>query len=737
MSATLLLSIFFHDGRYHGERRRGAGEWPPAPARIFQALVAGAFNGATMAGDDRTLAEEAEKFANALEWLESLDAPAIAAAAARKGQSFSNFVPNNDRDVVDGGSKSANKIRTDKTIRTHIFDPGIPLLFIWKFNDGTAENGHARTVCEIAERIYQVGRGVDMAWARGELLDGSESETRVLAEHGGVVHRPRKSGEGVTLLCPRKGSLASLRNRFESRRFGRDPQGRMVRQRAPDARFVPVIYNCSPERHLFEMRRSAGDGSFAPWPFTRVVELVIDLRDKAVRRLEEGLPQNEEAKVGRVLVGRGATDADKSARTRILPLPSIGHTHADHEIRRVLVEIPPACPLRADDIVWAFSGLEETHPATGEVSWSLVRSDEKGMLDRYGVRDPDGKGFRVWRTVTPAALPVVRTDRHGTGLGRSAAEAESAEAVRQALRHAGVTTRVASILVQREPFDRNGARAGDFATPDRFPARGLRHVEVAFVQAVCGSLVIGNGRYMGLGLMAPVSDYDDVFVFDLETTRRMAHDDRDVLLRSLRRALMARARDEAGRVDRLFSGHESGGGADRAGNHASVFLAVDGGADGDESARLVVAAPWAADRRAIPRRGDRALFDEVIRKLDELRGRLDRFRGLVPEAIEDGDPLIGPARTWVGATPYAATRNLKRKDDPAAMVKGDVVAECRRRGLPAPASVDVLHVVAGPRGGRPTAKLRLSFAVAVRGPLLLGRDSHAGGGLFRATAHQE
>ena len=609
MSGTLLLSISFHDGRYHGERRRGAGEWPPAPARVFQALVAGASNGAAVAEDDR----------NALEWLETLDAPVIAAAAAGKGQPFSNFVPNNDRDVVDGGSKSANKIRADKTIRPHIFDPGVALLYIWMFNDGIAENAHARTVCEIAERIYQVGRGVDMAWACGELLDGSEIETQVLAEHGGVVHRPSKNGEGVTLFCPRKGSLASLRNRFDSRRFGRDPQGRMVRQRAPDARFVPVTYNCSPKRHLFEMRPTAGDGSFASWPSTRVVELVIHLRDKAVKRLEEGLPQNELAKIGRVLVGRGATETDKSARTRILPLPSIGHAHADQAIRRVLVEIPPNCSLRADDIIWAFSGLEETHPASGGISWSLIRSEEKGMLGRYGVSDPGGKGFRVWRTVTPAALPVIRTDRQGTGLGRSAAEAESAHAVMQALRHAGVTTRVASIRVQREPFDRNGAWAEEFATPDRFPARGLHHVEIAFVQAVCGSLVIGNGRYMGLGLMAPVSDYNDVFVFDLETTCRIARDDRDVLVGSLRRALMALARNQAGRVDGLFSGHESGGGADRAGHHAHVFLAVDGVADGDESARLVVAAPWAVDRGARPRRGDRALFDEVIRKLDALR----------------------------------------------------------------------------------------------------------------------
>ena len=37
MERALLVAIRFHEGRYHG-----AGGWPPAPARLFQALMAGA-----------------------------------------------------------------------------------------------------------------------------------------------------------------------------------------------------------------------------------------------------------------------------------------------------------------------------------------------------------------------------------------------------------------------------------------------------------------------------------------------------------------------------------------------------------------------------------------------------------------------------------------------------------------------------------------------------------------------
>ena len=112
-----------------------------------------------------------------------------------------------------------------------------------------------------------------------------------------------------------------------------------------------------------------------------------------------------------------------------------------------------------------------------------------------------------------------------------------------------------------------------------------------------------------------------------------------------------------------------------------------------------------------------------------IRGRL--------EILEAGDPLLGPATLWTGMTPYIATRNLKKRDHPASVVKAVVLAECRRRGLPSPAEVEVLDVRSGLRGGRPAAMLELRYTTAVRGPMLLGRDSHTGGGLFRAVSCQE
>ncbi len=723
MNDALLISIRFHDGRYHG-----AGDWPPAPARLFQALVAGAAKGAELAEIDKV----------ALEWLETLGAPIIAAPAARPGQSCKSYVPNNDLDKFGGDPRKIGKTRTaTKNARPHIFDSRIPLLFVWTFDDDENGGDNARTVCKIAEQLYQLGRGVDMAWAWAEILDAGEVETR-LARHGGVVHRPSEGGTGKALLCPKKGSLASLKERYDANRtrFTYMKEGKQVQQlfsQSPKPRFAKVAYNTPPQHFLFEMRTATHDESFVPWPSTKAVELVVALRDKAADRLKEALPEKA-GEIDRVLVGREATEADKAARVRILPLPSIGYTHADRAIRRILVEVPPNCPLRADDIAWAFSGLEEIDHSTGEILWNLVRAAEQGMLDHYGVGGNEQNAFRVWRTITPAALPVMRTGRRTAGAKRVAGEEKAACAVVQALRHAGVAVPVESIRVQREPFDRNGARAEEFAMPERFAARGLHHVEIAFAQAVRGPLVIGNGRYLGLGLMAPQKDVlQDVLVFSIGTETNIATADAASLLYAVRRALMALARDDNRHIPRLFSGHEPEGTPARSGGHDHVFLAADD-ADGDGHIdRLIVAAPWVCDRTTKEKREDRACFERVSRKLTHVRaGKLGVLNLGPASALAVGDPLVGPTRVWESRTPYSPTRHAGRGKDLDAAIVRDVIAECERRGLPKP-EVDLLELNAGPNGGGLAARVRLRFAVAVAGPIMLGRDSHKGGGLFAVS----
>ena len=108
MAGALLLVVRFHEGRYHG-----TGPWPPAPARLFQALVAGAAEGGAIPRSSGV----------ALEPLEGLEPPAIVAPPARAGQSFRSFVPNNDLDSKGADLARVAEIRAPKQMRPWLFEP--------------------------------------------------------------------------------------------------------------------------------------------------------------------------------------------------------------------------------------------------------------------------------------------------------------------------------------------------------------------------------------------------------------------------------------------------------------------------------------------------------------------------------------------------------------------------------------------------------------------------------------
>lgn len=150
-----------------------------------------------------------------------------------------------------------------------------------------------------------------------------------------------------------------------------------------------------------------------------------------------------------------------------------------------------------------------------------------------------------------------------------------------------------------------------------------------------------------------------------------------------------------------------------------------------ERSRLLIAAPHVLDRRepTSEEREHLAVLDGALENLRELRvgsaGRLALRRDWVDL---DADVLTAPSRTWESVTPYRVTRHAKKVDATEALCT-DLRVECRRQGLPEPVAVHPLEAH-GLRGIGLVGRARLAFAVAVRGPILLGRSRYLGGGLF-------
>jgi CRISPR-associated protein Csb2 len=508
MQRVLLITVRFHDGRYHG-----TGDWPPSPARLFQALVAAI-------GQDGPLSDDAS---TPLEWLETLAPPLIAAPLMVEGRAVTNYVPNNDLDAVGGDSHRIGSIRTAKPWKPKLFDRQAAFLYAWCFDEAPDSLLQARRVCGYAERLYQLGRGIDQAWAVGEVTELQKLEELLLA-YRGMIRRPAGGRHGTVLDRPQPGSLKSLKDRYEamSRRFKAQGQGRSVNlqfAQAPKPRFTPTAYDSPPRRQVFEIHSPTSQADLIAWPLSRMSALVETIRDAAVQKLKAAL-SDQESQIEQCVVGRrvnGGTDAPKAARVRILPLPSIGHEHADHAIRRVLIEVPSGCLLRSDDVIWSFSGLELSGSDSANRPASvLTTTGDDTMLRHYGVGDRE---YARWRTVTPAALPETakrrrieptrRSAEAKPGTERAAEQQRAAGEVIQALRHAEIPANVDAIRVQREPFEANGKRVEGFAPGTRFQKERLWHVELLLREPVTGPLIIGDGRYCGLGLMAPVRQGDD------------------------------------------------------------------------------------------------------------------------------------------------------------------------------------------------------------------------------------
>lgn len=739
---ALLIFVHFYDGRYHG-----SGEGPPSPARLFQALVAGAARGEGLS----------KSAALAFKWLESLHAPGMAVPPGYAGQPFKNFVPNNDRDVVEAkrlrGSfaseaeyqKDIAKQRTGKAMRPRTFDAAVPLLYTWTFEPSTDAERHARAICEIAENLYQLGRGVDMAWATGEIVDDREVESRLCGDEG-MLWRPSESGDGVMFSCPRPGSLASLTERFAAmrRRFRTVGTGKKTSQlfaQAPKPDFRQVPYNSPSVFLLFEIRSADG---FSPQPLERAVALTEKVRDLAVKRLKASAWRRDDPKretlADKIFIGRDSQEADKARRIHIAPLPSIGHTQTERSIRRVLVAMPPDCPIATGDIAWAFSGLVLVDPETGEVrddTAELVAASDDKMLAHYGIE----ASARLWRTVTPAALPEHAARRRidprrareeaKSGAERVREHAAAEWAVRQALRHAGINASVQAVRVQREPFEGKGLRAEAFAKGTRFAKERLWHAEVGFSRPITGPLVIGDGRYLGLGLMAPVRRTDGVFAFTITNGLTELAEPLG-LTRALRRAVMARVQEKMGlraTLPPFFTGHAANGPPSRSGRHEHLAFAFDA-----PRQRLLIVVPHILERRE-------AFKDEREQHLPTLEDALEVFRELragaagkltlVSKTVDlSCDPLFAPSFIWESLTSYRVTRHAKL-NKAARALEFDLLAECRRAGLPR-SQVEIIKTNAKPSVGLfGLAKLR--FHGAVVGPMLLGRDRHFGGGLFMGT----
>lgn len=368
-------------GRYHGR-----GGWPPTPLRLFQAITAGALSG-------RWTVEDRPATEAVLRWLEQLGAPSlIIAPDGRTLRPYRLAVPNNQADrhipALRRGARLDDLLRQDKELKQvqPIAVSRQPVVYAWEID--TDQITEAEATRAVVRRLVALGTGLDHAVA----------DVRLVAEP------PTAAGIADYDIreAPCAGTLDSLLARH---RAGLDRlAGGGLHENLPPVRH-DGRYRREPvaEALLFSLRAPEDDGqqSLPVAPETSAM-LAYTIRQELTGELRQQLSKFSAARptaappfsvedVERFVLGRRAGNDDKARRISVLPLPSIGHEHADGLVRRVLIVIPTACPVAPEIARRALSNAEislGTPDARPNARLRLVATErvdprEQAMLRRY------------------------------------------------------------------------------------------------------------------------------------------------------------------------------------------------------------------------------------------------------------------------------------------------------------------------------------------------------------------
>ncbi len=195
----------------------------------------------------------------------------------------------------------------------------------------------------------------------------------------------------------------------------------------------------------------------------------------------------------------------------ILALPFVDHPHADGSIHGLALVVPRSASALERQAVWTAAGrwLEQgqgkLHAGNRVATVNRVDPADAG----YSVRPSRwSRTASMWRTVTPIAL-----DRHPGDIShhdpqrRDAAVQEACDSIILACNRIGLPSPT-SVEIDSAPFV-TGTRPvrgfPPYAVQQGRVRRQLVHAEIGFDAPIRGPVILGAGRFVGLGLCAPAA----------------------------------------------------------------------------------------------------------------------------------------------------------------------------------------------------------------------------------------
>lgn len=492
---TLVLELEFLSGVAFMATSRDSPipDWPPQPDRIFSALVAAWGAG----GED-------ERGVQALEWLERQDPPRIVASDHTPRTAPVVFVPPNDP-RSDRAKTAAQVLPASRKRQPRLFPatrPDDPVVrFYWDDVDIDAVTLSA--LQELARNVAYVGHSASLTRCRFELLSEppvAQDESEAARQH---LQNPR--------LKVYPGRLAELRRAFAA---GHRPEpGTPVPRTTVDATHLQGVF--SDRWLLFEhIGGRIPDLRAASLVSKTIRDTIMSGYDSIGSR--DDIPE---------LVSGHTRDRrpTRNPHIAIVPLPFVGFPHADGHVMGFAVippresgiledrtflaalrKVTPIDEARGRRIMTVTSG--EGMPSGRAFSVELAPAFEPSA----GLRslDPElyTRAARTFATATPMVL-----DRFLKQKG-NAREDEVRELVAGACRNVGLPEPELVVADKHPALEGTPSAYPSTGEPDwmrwRLPgklaSRQLIHVVIRFPVLVRGPVILGAGRFLGMGLCRPI-----------------------------------------------------------------------------------------------------------------------------------------------------------------------------------------------------------------------------------------
>lgn len=548
----IAIEIRFLTGRYVASRfnDRKAPEWPPHPARLFSALVA------TLHEHHDDLGPAARQ---ALEWLERQNAPHVLASAAEPRTVPTTYVPENDTRVLaewlkyekrlaaalaDRAEKEqtgdvkalrraergveAAKRRLSERVRIVIADAGkytrtagktalqmfpdhrgkqpraFPAVtpvepvvrYVWP--DAVPDHSILEALSELVRRVVRLGHSSTLVSCRPLGAGGEAGAPDKLA-----VWVPADGGE-LTLRTVSQGQLARLERAY-ARHRGVDP--RILAAEYQPYRRLEARGAGEPVQSVFDewfvLRETAPEGG-------RRLGVKLTRTEDIARAMRGALLHHADDPPPAVLSGH-AEDGKPLERPHVafLALADVGWRYAVGSVLGAAIVLPR--DVESDDRRavlralgrWERDGLRLTLGRAGVMQLERVVDNEpRRTLDPTTWTRP----ARRWATVTPVALDENPGDLSSRDPEDAAQAAERAEEiVARACERIGLRRPLWVQVMRRSLFDAAPKARKFMPYPSR--GKGFRrvcvHAELRFAEPVAGPVVLGAGRYFGIGLCRP------------------------------------------------------------------------------------------------------------------------------------------------------------------------------------------------------------------------------------------